>query len=229
MRPTLRVTLAAALLALAASAIWAAAWAAEAVQSTRFDVTVVRKEGAALSGLAEDASGLIVSDLAAGRLYRFADGVFAPFGPELPHGLDVIGDPTGPYRIMPTADGYVVAQGWTPTDADEGPLDHAILEIAEGGAARVVSSDFWNPFDVMIDGDGMLVVDAGRNALTRLSRSGEGQTIATFPRLEQAGASMQGLSPTEFPKSERYAVDAVPTAVAASGGRLFVTQLGGIT
>ena len=53
------------------------------------------------------------------------------FGPTLPHGLDVIGDPTGPYRVVRAGDGYVVAQGWTPVDADEGPLDHALLEIDE--------------------------------------------------------------------------------------------------
>lgn len=214
---------------LALVAILAAGQAAAApAAAPGFGVEVVEVPGAIFAGLADDGEALLVTNLADGRLYRrTADGAMTAFGPVLPHGLDVIGDPTGPYRVVRHGAAYLVAQGWTPIDDDEGPLDHALLEVSESGVLRVIDSDFWNPFDLAIDGDTLFVVDAGRNSVERLDPAGTRRTLFTFPRLKQAGAAMAGLSPTEFAKPVAYEVDAVPTGIALHEGRLFVSLFGG--
>ena len=94
---------------------------------------------------------------------RASDGKFIAFGPTLPHGLDVFGDPIGPYKVVPYGSNYLVAQGTTPTDKDPNPADHAILELDEARVLKVVQSDFWNPFDFVLEGTTLYVVDAARN------------------------------------------------------------------
>ncbi|WP_026621390.1 hypothetical protein M728_003813 (plasmid) [Ensifer sp. WSM1721] len=217
-----------ALIAAAVLVLPAAAIAAEPPAPQGYRLETVRVPGAKFAGLARDGDALLVSDLASGRLFRRGpDGRLVAFGPVFPHGVDVIGDPTGPYRVARVGDRLVVAQGWTPVDRREGPLDHAIIALDDAGKTRVISNDFWNPFDFAAAADGLYVVDAARNSVEHLQPDGRRNTIVTFRRLEQAGEALQGLSPTEFAKGETYPVDAVPTGVARSNGRLYITLFGG--
>jgi hypothetical protein len=215
--------IAVALLAIAAPA------AADPTAAPGYALEIVQQPGAAFAGLARDGGSLLVTDLAAGRLYRRGpDGRFAAFGPVLPHGLDVIGDPTGPYRVARQGSTYIVAQGWTPADSAEGKYDHALLEIDEVRVVRVISSDFWNPYDFVASDDSFYIIDAARNSVERLSAdSSIRQTIFTFARLTASGSTLKTLSPTEFSEQQGYAFDAVPTGIAMHGERLYVSLFGG--
>jgi hypothetical protein len=206
----------------------AAPAAADPTAAPGYALEIVRQPGAAFAGLARDGESLLVTDLATGRVYRRgADGRLTAFGPELPHGPDVMGDPTGPYRVVRQNSAYIVAQGWTPADATEGRYDHALLEIDEAGGIKVLSADFWNPYDFVASADGLYVVDAARNSIERLSADGGArQTLFTFARLTASGSTLKALSPTEFAE-QSYAFDAVPTGIAARDGRLYVSLFGG--
>src|SRR5262245_33210630 len=105
------------------AAVFASSYAsADPEPAHGYSVEVIHKPGAIFAGRARDGDGLLVTDLANGRLYRRApDGLFTAFGPTLPHGLDVIGDPTGPYQIARYGAGFLVTQGWTPVGQDGGP------------------------------------------------------------------------------------------------------------
>jgi hypothetical protein len=207
---------------------------AEPKAAPGYEVEIARKPGAIFAGLARDGDALLVTDLADGRLYRRTpNGRFTAFGPVLPHGTDVMGDPTGPYRVERHGSGYLVAQGWTPADHDEAPNDHAMLEVDEGAVTRVISNDFWNPYDFALSGDTLYVIDAARNSVERLLLDGSGPTLLfAFARLSTSGQSLTALSPTEFGKGQKgeeqkYEFDAVPTGLAVHGGRLYVSLFGG--
>lgn len=199
---------------------------AEPRASTGHRVETVRVPGATFAGLSRDGADLLATDLAGGRLYRRRpDGALTAFGPVFPHGHDVMGDPAGPYRVRSVGGAYVVAQGWTPAETGEGPYDHALVEVA-GDTARVLSNDFWNPYDFVVSGKSFYVVDAARNSIERLALDGSGRkTLIAFARLSETG--MQDLSPTEFPKGTSYEVNAVPTGIALHEGRLYVSLFGG--
>ena len=86
-------------------------------------------------------------------------------------------------------------------------------EIDNNPAGGPVDS---NPFAVLAEPDGRLVVDAGANALLRVAANGKVETLAVFPKL-----------PNPTPVGPRM-VDAVPTAVARGpDGTLLVGQLTG--
>lgn len=215
---------------LAAILIFAAAGVSDAVAepvAAGYAIETAGKEGAIFSGLARDGEDLLVTDLASGGFLRLgADRKFVPFGPTLPHGPDVIGDPTGPYSIIPHGETYLVAQGWTPVDGAEGPHDHALIEIDDKDIVRVIHRDFWNPFRFKISGDLIYVVDAARNSIERVTFAGEKTTVFSFKRLVQTPEAMQSLSPTEF-SGQAYEVDAVPTGIAIEEKRLYVSLFGG--
>lgn len=194
-----------------------------------YSTEVVAKPGAIFSGLARDGDALLVTDLASGRLYRLSpDGRFTVFGPVLPHGVDVLGEPTGPYRIARRSDGYLVTSGWTPMRGEAGPYDHALLEVDNRGAVRVVANDFLNPFAFALVGDAIFVIDAGRNSIERVPVDGRGrQTFFTFARLSAPETALMHLSPTEFGGKGSYEFDAVPTGIADRDGRLYVSLFGG--
>ncbi len=95
---------------------------AEPAVAPGYRLETVNVPGAAFAGMSRDGEALLVTDLASGRLYRGdLDGKLVAFGPVFSHGLDVIGDPTGPYRVVRAGDVLVVAQGWTPANSDAGP------------------------------------------------------------------------------------------------------------
>ncbi|MCR4282120.1 MAG: ScyD/ScyE family protein [Bauldia sp.] len=221
MRPLFAAVLAGAL-AVAASA------AAAPAAAPGYRLATATAPGAVFSGLARDGDALVLTDLASGRLYRRdAAGAILPFGPTLPHGPDVIGDPTGPYRVARVDGAYVVAQGWTPVDSDEGPYDHALVAIDDTGAIRVVSNDFWNPFAFVASDGAYFVVDAARNSIERIDAGGSRSTLAAFARMSASATALQNLSPTEFAEGETYDFDAVPTGIALRRDRLYVSLFGG--
>lgn len=202
--------------------------AAEPTVAPGYRLKSFSKAGAAFGGLSRDGEALLVTDLASGRLYRGTPGGdFDTFGPVFPHGLDVIGDPTGPYRVFRVGDKLIVAQGWTPVNGDEGPYDHGLIAIDSAGGLHVISADFWNPFDLVAGKDTYYVVDSARNSVERLGVDGRKQTIMSFRRLRQQATALKTLSPTEFKGEDSYEVDAVPTGIALRAGRLYVALFGG--
>ncbi|WP_087000102.1 ScyD/ScyE family protein [Rhizobium sullae] len=222
MRPFCALIIVTGLLSLAAGA------GAEPAVAPGYKLETFNMPGAAFAGLSRDAGGLLVSDLSSGRLYRRSmDGKLVAFGPIFPHGLDVIGDPTGPYRVVRAGDVFVVAQGWTPVNSDEGPFDHALVAIDAAGRARIISSDFWNPFDFIVAGGTYYVIDSARNSIERLQADGRKSTLMTFRRMSEAVTGLRSLSPTEFAEGNSYEVDAVPTGIALRDGRLYIALFGG--
>ena len=202
---------------------------ADPVAALGYSIEIVRLPGAILAGLAREEEALLATNLADGRLYRRgADGRFLAFGPQLPHGADVMGDPTGPFRVAAYGSGHLVAQGWPPSDKDEGALDHALLEVSAKGEIRIISNDFWNPYAFTVAGDSIYVIDAARNSVEQLSyETGARKTLFTFARLKASASDLQALSPTEFAGEEGYEFDAVPTGVADREHRLYVSLFGG--
>lgn len=185
------------------------------------------------SGLAW-ANGLIVTDLASGRVVRVEkDGALTDLTKPLPVGIDVMGQPTGPYKVKVAWHSIFVSQGWPDANAAPAPTDHAILSFTSPEEApRIVSSDFWNPYDFEIVGQpddkaALFVVDAGKNALLRVQGSVV-KTVYEFPRLKRDPSEMSQLSPTEFANGAApYEVDAVPTGLAIRDGRAWVALFGG--
>lgn len=193
-----------------------------------FDLQRIEIPGAVLSGLSREGDDLLLTDLASGRILRgnSQSMTFTATGPLLPHGADVIGDPTGPYRLAKIDGRIVVAQGWTPTGHEATSFDHALLAIGTDGNVEIICDDFWNPFAFLADGDGFVVVDAARNSLERVGPGCARRTLASFARLTGSETGMRTLSPTEF-AGEPYEVDAVPTGVARDGDRFLVSLFGG--
>ena len=201
---------------------------AEPAVAPGYRLETVNLPGAAFAGMSRDGEALLVTDLASGRLYRGdLDGKLVAFGPVFSHGLDVIGDPTGPYRVVRAGNVLVVAQGWTPANSDAGPYDHALIAIDGAGAVRVISSDFWNPFDFILANGVYYVIDAARNSVERVQTDGQKNTIMTFRRMAEAATALQDLSPTEFATGNSYEVDAVPTGIGLRDRRLYVALFGG--
>jgi len=183
------------------------------------------------SGLAW-ANGLIVTDLASGRVVRVEkDGVLTDLTRPLPVGIDVMGQPTGPYKVKVHWRSISVSQGWPDANTEPAPTDHAILSFADPEETpRIVSSDFWNPYDFEIvgrpdDSAELFVVDAGKNALLRVEGNAA-KTVYEFPRLKREASEMSELSPTEFGDTP-YEVDAVPAGLAISDNRAWVALFGG--
>ncbi len=146
----------------------------------------------------------------------------------LPIGIDVMGAPTGPYKVAVHGDGLLVTQGWQDVNRAEAPHDHALLSIEPDGAIRVVSQAFWNPYDLAPAGEDWFVVDSAKNALFLWSpRAPAPVEYFVFPRIRHEASAMQSLSPTEFGTEQPYEVDAVPTGVAVGNGVVYVALFGG--
>ncbi|HEX2581184.1 MAG TPA: ScyD/ScyE family protein [Dongiaceae bacterium] len=183
------------------------------------------------SGIAEDGPNLLLTDLRTGRVVRRApDGGLQDLMPPRPTGIDVLGQPTGPYKVAIHAGRVYVTQGWPDSSRDARPGDHAFLEASpDATISPLVKADgFWNPYDFTWSERGWLIVDSGKNALMRLAPDGALATVLEFPRIKHAAEQMQSLSPTEFSgKAQPYEVDAVPTGIAVHGDRVYIALLGG--
>ena len=180
------------------------------------------------------ANGLIVTDLATGRIVRVEkDGALTDLTRPLPVGIDVMGQPTGPYKVKVFWRHTIVSQGWPDANAEPAPTDHAIISFSDAQMSpRIVSSDLWNPYDFEVigqlnDGADLIAIDAGKNTVVRIE-GGAAKVIYEFPRLKREPSEMSALSPTEFAEgTEPYEVDAVPAGLAISDGRAWVTLFGG--
>ena len=193
-----------------------------------YRIEVLVHDLAAPSGAATDGKDLILTDLGSGTVVRRApDGSTSVLFDGLPVGRDVMGEPTGPYKVQVLDGRIFVAQGWQDVARDELPVDHAILELVPGAPPRVVNNALWNPYDFAWGGSAWYVADAGRNALMRLEPSGALGEVFAFPDLQHRRDALQALSPTEFRGEETYEVDAVPTGVAVAGARVYVALFGG--
>jgi hypothetical protein len=180
------------------------------------------------SGLAEHDGVLLFTDLGTGEIIQFDVRSNAVSLATFPTGIDVMGSPTGPYKLAVDDDRILVTQGWQDVNRDEGPQDHALLSIEPDGTVRLVSNAFWNPYDLERSGTDWYVADGGKNALLRWS-PGSAAPIEyfVFPRIRHEANGLQGLSPTEFKAGESYEVDAVPTGVAVGPGVVYVALFGG--
>jgi len=180
------------------------------------------------SGLAEHDGALLFTDLGSGQVVKIDFGSNAALLATLPTGIDVMGYPTGPYKIAVDDDRFLVTQGWQDVNRDEQPQDHALLSIAPGGTVRVMSNAFWNPYDLERAGADWFIADSGKNALFRWSPGSETPIeYFVFPRLRHESSALQDLSPTEFQTDRSYEVDAVPTGVAVGNGVIYVALFGG--
>jgi hypothetical protein len=221
----MRLRLTVAILALAAAA------RAEPMAAPGYALTPVETILEMPSGLALDGEALVATDLATGRVVRIgAGGGAVDLTAPLPTGKDVMGEPTGPYKVRVLEGRAYISQGWPAVDRGDGTLDHAILALGgrEGAGPRIVGNDFWNPYDFEWAGEGWFVADAGRNALVWISgEGGPAELVFAFPRLKHRETALGSLSPTEFKSDEIYEVDAVPTGVAVGGARVYVALFGG--
>ncbi len=215
------------ILALAGVLVWGPAATAAPIAAPGWTVSAIEHDLKKPSGAAFADGALLVTDLAAGRVVRLADGRTQVVHDGLPVGDDVLGAPTGPYKIQTRGGRVFVAQGWQDVSRDETEIDHAILELSGDGAVGVLSNYFWNPYDFVWAGNSWLVADAGRNTLARLSPDGAVSQILAIPDLEHRRDELQRLSPTEFTGDESYLVDAVPTGLAVRDGRVYIALFGG--
>jgi hypothetical protein len=94
--------------------------------------------------------------------------------------------------------------------------DVALHEFEENPAGGPIDS---NPFGVLAEPGGRLVVDAGANALLRVAANGRIKTLAVFPSVPNP----------LFPGVGGPTIEAVPTSVARGpDGVLYVGQLTGV-
>ena len=179
--------IAAALLAMAAPA------AADPTAAPGYALEIVQQPGAIFAGLARDGDALLVTDLAAGRLYRRGAG--RPLrrlrpGPAARPRRDRRSDRTLSRRAP--GRGLHRRPGLDAGRRRRGPLRSRAPRDRRGGGVKVLSSDFWNPFDFVASPDGFYVVDAARNTIERLSADGGvRQTLFTFARLTASGSTLQ--------------------------------------
>lgn len=192
------------------------------------DVRVLTKSLGIPSGLAYDGKQLLVTDLAEGSIYRLSrNGRLQLLATDLPYGIDILGAPTGPYKIAWGDNRLMFTQGWQPQDKTPHPYDHSVLELTPQGQLISFAANFWNPYDLEWDGENWYLTDAGRNSLFRLDSVGQSELLYAFPRLELNRSDLSSLSPTEFSEEQPYSMDAVPTGIALTKDRVFVALFGG--
>ena len=69
----------------------------------------------------------------------------------LPHGPDVFGDPTGPYRVVRSSTAM-----WSRKAGHRQIKTNRTTTLSlrsMKAPSRVISNDFWNPFDFVVSGD----------------------------------------------------------------------------
>ncbi len=214
-------------LTLAGVLVWGPVAIADPIAAPGWTVSAIRHDLKTPSGAAFADGVLLVTDLASGQVVRLVDERSEVVHDGLPVGDDVLGAPTGPYKIQTRDNRIFVTQGWQDVNRDETEIDHAILELSGDGTVRVLSNDFWNPYDFVWAGNSWLVADAGRNVLARLSPDGSVSQIFAIPDLEHRRDELRRLSPTEFTGDESYLVDAVPTGLAVRNERVYIALFGG--
>ena len=99
------------------------------------------------SGLTEKEGDLLISDLSNGKIYSYNNqNNLEIYYEGLPFGFDVMGYPTGPYKIKFYNNKLYISQGWADINRLEDHIyDHSLLELEKN--INVITNDLWNPYD----------------------------------------------------------------------------------
>ncbi len=213
------------------SAVLAAAMAGPAAAGPEagpgFAVAELPVELQIASGVAELDGDLLFTDLGTGRVLWHRGGEPITLA-TLPVGSDVLGYPTGPYKVAVLDGRVLVSQGWQDVNrTEDGPYDHALLSLDRDGGVGVVAQAFWNPYDVDGGGDRWFLTDSGKNVLFSVSPAGAVAEHFVFPAIVHDRSALQSLSPTEFAAGEAFEAEAVPTGVAVDDDQVYVALFGG--
>ena len=180
------------------------------------------------SGLTEKKGDLLISDLSNGKIYSYNNQDNLEIYYEgLPFGFDVMGYPTGPYKIKFYNDKLYISQGWADINRLEDHIyDHAFLELEKN--ITVITNDLWNPYDFSFYENDIYLIDSGKNNITKIDKNNNFFELIFFDKIIQKQEDMQVLSPTEFSNTEPYLTDSVPTGIAINNdGTIYVSIFAG--
>ena len=179
------------------------------------------------SGLTEKKDNLLISDLSNGNIYLYNDqNNFEIYYEGLPFGLDVMGYPTGPYKIKFYNNKLYISQGWADVNRfDDHEYDHSFLELDK--KINVVTNNLWNPYDFSFYNNDIYLIDSGKNNLIKIDNNNFVELLF-FDKINQKNENMKTLSPTEFSNTEPYLTDSVPTGITINqDGTIYVSIFGG--
>ena len=180
------------------------------------------------SGLTEKKDNLLISDLGNGNIYLYNNqNNLEIYYEGLPFGLDVMGYPTGPYKIKFYNNKLYISQGWADINRfDDHEYDHSFLELDK--KINVLTNNLWNPYDFSFYNNDIYLIDSGKNNLIKIDNSNNFVELLFFDKINQKNEDMEILSPTEFSDTETYVTDSVPTGITISqDGTIYVSIFGG--
>ena len=180
------------------------------------------------SGLTEKKDNLLISDLGNGNIYLYNNqNNLEIFYKGLPFGLDVMGYPTGPYKIKFYNNKLYISQGWADVNRfDDHEYDHSFLELDK--KINVLTNNLWNPYDFSFYNNDIYLIDSGKNNLIKIDNNNNFIELLFFDKINQKNEDMEILSPTEFSDTETYVTDSVPTGITISqDGTIYVSIFGG--
>tara|TARA_Y100000590_G_scaffold418478_1_gene519300 strand:- start:471 stop:1433 length:963 start_codon:yes stop_codon:yes gene_type:complete len=180
------------------------------------------------SGLTEKKDNLLISDLGNGNIYLYNNqNNLEIFYKGLPFGLDVMGYPTGPYKIKFYNNKLYISQGWADVNRfDDHEYDHSFLELDK--KINVLTNNLWNPYDFSFYNNDIYLIDSGKNNLIKIDNNNNFIELLFFDKINQKNEDMEILSPTEFSDTETYLTDSVPTGITISqDGTIYVSIFGG--
>jgi len=181
------------------------------------------------SGVTEKEGSLLISDLGDGTIYQYNnnDSKKEIFYDGLPFGLDIMGYPTGPYKIKFQNDKLYISQGWADIDRlEEHIYDHSLLKLDKN--INIITNDLWNPYDFSFHKSNIYLIDSGKNKLIKIDENNNFHEILFFDKIIQKQENLNNLSPTEFSKNKPYLIDSVPTGIAINDlGTIYVCIFSG--
>ena len=180
------------------------------------------------SGLTEKKDNLLISDLGNGNIYLYNNqNNLEIYYEGLPFGLDVMGYPTGPYKIKFYNNKLYISQGWADVNRfDDHEYDHSFLELDK--KINVLTNNLWNPYDFSFYNNDIYLIDSGKNNLIKIDNNNNFIELLFFDKINQKNEDMEILSPTEFSDTETYVTDSVPTGITISqDGTIYVSIFGG--
>ena len=179
------------------------------------------------SGLTEKKDNLLISDLGNGNIYLYNNqNNLEIYYEGLPFGLDVMGYPTGPYKIKFYNNKLYISQGWADVNRfDDHKYDHSFLELDK--KINVLTNNLWNPYDFSFYNNDIYLIDSGKNNLIKIDNNNFVELLF-FDKINQKNENMKTLSPTEFSNTETYLTDSVPTGITINqDGTIYVSIFGG--
>ena len=180
------------------------------------------------SGLTEKKDNLLISDLGNGNIYLYNNqNKLKIYYEGLPFGLDVMGYPTGPYKIKFYNNKLYISQGWADVNRfDDHEYDHSFLELDK--KINVLTNNLWNPYDFSFYNNDIYLIDSGKNNLIKIDNNNNFIELLFFDKINQKNENMKTLSPTEFSNTEPYLTDSVPTGITINqDGTIYVSIFGG--